>query len=224
LFFLPGTGVGWERGGNQTEVAWQYQGARTDTFAPASVDQPGGAGIAPFHIALEAGWRIYRGLSIGAALRLQIFTGATAGTLRTGTEVAPSSKAIGAYAGLVRVRYSLAGSRFHPTFHLDVGGGQIRHYIDLSSEPSGSFALVDAYSAHAYNSGDHSVRQLVCAKPTDCRDTIALGYFLMGVGTGFWVDLGHHVSFVTDFTLLGAVGGQSGLNFDLQLGVGAHFL
>ena len=49
---------------------------------------------------------------------------------------------------------------------------------------------------------------------------------LFGGGAGIWYDFAKYFAFIADVNIIGAfkVGDQSGLNVDLQLGIGAHFL
>jgi hypothetical protein len=235
FFLMPGFGVGWLPAGTHTEIAWQYQGGPTGTPGDvyrSAVVSGGGAGFAPFHLALELGGRIWRGLSVSGVLRLQLYNNANAETQRTATTVVGSSKPYGAIAGLARFRYSFSESRVHPFVHVDIGGGWIRHDLDVSGAQSSDpdHPLVDYPTAFFYNAGARTMApQLVCPSTPGavCRDTVALGNVLLGTGGGLWIDLGHHLAFMGDVTMLGALGtggGQSGLNFDFQLGVGAHFL
>jgi hypothetical protein len=144
----------------------------------------------------------------------------------------PTKKATGAVAGLLRARYRFLEGKFHPYVHLDIGYGQIRHLLDISTAESDTHPLVDKYSALAYNGngGDPAnpalPHQQVCPNHNDCRDTIVIGDFLVGGGLGIWYDFHKYLAFIFDVNILGAigVGDQSGMNIDLQLGIGAHFL
>jgi outer membrane biosynthesis protein TonB len=236
IFVLPGFGFGYEPGGNHTEVAWQYQvrGDAADTY----IQQPVGAGgvaFAPFHIAVEIGGMITKNFGLSLVGRFQLVTGANAETVSTGMEQSPTHKAFGAVAALLRARYRFLDGKFHPYVHLDAGGGQIRHFIDLSGAQSDTHPLVDHFTGASYNDGDKSAtpgvipegNQEVCANHNDCTDSIALGYLLLGGGAGIWYDFATHFAFMVDLNLLGAVGigsGQSGMNIDISLGIGAHFL
>jgi hypothetical protein len=233
-----GTGVGYEPAGNHTEVAWQYQ-PQQDSYVRQPVGS-GGAGIAPLHLALEFGGNVYRTsqvrIGLSAVMRLQVLTAANAETVRTGIEQGPTTKAAGAFAGLARVGVAFLSRRVHPLLHFDIGGGQIRHYLDVSSAGGGGGPpLVDLFTAQSYNMGDRAAgkpgqisegNQLVCMSDSSCVDTVALGYFLIGGGLGFVVDLNKYVTFMMDTTLLGAIGtgdSQSGMNFDMTLGFGVRF-
>ena len=53
-----------------------------------------------------------------------------------------------------------------------------------------------------------------------------MGYVLVGGGGGVWFDVAKHVVLLFDVNVLGAIAlkdAQSGLNIDLQLGIGASF-
>jgi hypothetical protein len=230
VFVMPGFGFGVEPAGNHTEVAWQYQttGSRMDSYVAQPVGATGIA-VAPFHIAAEVGYLLTPHWSLSLFGRFQLVTAANAETQRlTKMEQAPTSKAFGAIAGFVRARYRFLDGRFHPYVHLDIGGGEIRHSLDISAAQSTEHPLVDQYTAAQYNSGNKAVTlQPVCTPGKTCTDSIALGLFFIGGGAGIWYDIGSHFAFIFDLNLLGAIGtgaGQSGANFDVQVGLGAHFL
>src|SRR5439155_3592947 len=115
--------------------------------------------------------------------------------------------------GFVRARYRFLQGKFHPYVHLDLGGGQIRHALDLSTaDQDPNNPLVDATTAQAFNSApDQATRdmirknpQLVCASPNSCVDSIALGLVLLGGGAGVWYDVAKHVALIADLNLIGA--------------------
>jgi hypothetical protein len=236
IFVMPGFGFGVEPAGNHTEVAWQFQtqGPHMGNY----IQQPVGAtgiAVAPFHLAVELGYLITPKISLSVVGRFQLVTGANAETVRvTGMEQGATTKAFGAVAVLARARYRFLEGRFHPYIQVNVGGGEIRHVLDISSaegDPSaGGHALVDNFSAQQWNMGnitDPSMLQEVCRNHKNCSDTISLGYFLIGGGGGIWYDFASHFAFILDVNLLGAVGTgdrQSGFNIDVQAGLGAHFL
>jgi hypothetical protein len=230
IFLMPGFGFGVEPSGNHTEIAYQYQasGVSSDHYVPQPVGSTGIA-IAPFHIAAEIGYMLTPHWSLSLLGRFQFVTGGNAETQRiTGNEQNASSKPFGGVAGFVRARYRFLDGRFHPYLHLDVGAGEIRHALDISAAESAEHPLVDKYTADQYNSGNKGVaQQLVCSPGRTCTDTIALGLFFVGAGAGIWYDIGAHFAFVLDLNLLGAIGTggrQSGANFDVQTGLGVHFL
>lgn len=232
IFVMPGFGFGVEPAGNHTEVAWQYQnqGVHADSYVPQPVGATGTA-VAPFHIAAEIGWLITPRFSLSALGRFQLVTGANAQTVQTGTTQGATTKAFGAVAAMVRARYRFFDGRFHPYVHVDIGGGEIRHVLDISGAESDAHPLVDRYTADRYNAGEKmnlaDYQQEVCANHKSCSDTISLGYFLLGGGAGLWYDFASHFAFIFDVNLLGAVGTgdrQSGFNIDVQIGLGVHFL
>jgi hypothetical protein len=224
---MPGFGFGVESSGNHTEVAWQYQKS-TKTYIQQPVGTTGVC-IAPFHLALEIGYAITRHWSVSLFGRFQLVTAANAETQRTtGMEQQATTKAFGAVAGLARLRYRFLEGRFHPYLQFNIGGGEIRHVLDISSAQSTDFPLVDKYTAQQLNAGNNvNPQQLVCPSPNSCSDTIALGLFLIGGGAGIWYDIGSHLAFIFDINVLGAIGTagrQTGSNIDVQIGLGAHFL
>ena len=224
IFVMPGFGFGVEPAGNHTEVAWQYQ--TTGAHMGSYIQQPVGAtgiAIAPFHLAAELGYLINKHWTISALGRFQLVTGANAQTVSGPNIQAPTTKAFGAVAVLARARYRFLEGRFHPYLHIDIGGGEIRHELDITSAQSMQHPLVDRYTATV----DPTAQQIVCQKSASCIDTIALGYFLVGGGAGIWYDIASHFAVILDVNLLGAIGTgdhQSGFNIDVQAGVGAHFL
>jgi hypothetical protein len=232
IFVMPGFGFGVEPAGNHTEVAYQFQnqGPHANTYIQQPVGSTGIA-VAPFHLAVEVGYLVTPRLSLSVFGRFQLVTGANAQTVQTSTTTGATSKAFGAVAVLARARYRFLDGRFHPYVHVDIGGGEIRHVLDISSAESTAHPLVDKYSADSWNASngtlDPSLLQEVCSNHSNCSDTISLGYFLLGGGAGIWYDFASHFAFILDVNLLGAVGTgsrQSGFNIDVQAGLGAHFL
>ncbi len=234
VLLMPGVGIGYHPAGNVTEVAWQKSDAATgDPYKRASVKAPGGVALAPFHIAVEVGGMVTRHLSLSVMGRFQAITGANAQTYATemGNEpIGGTTRAGGAVAGFVRARYKFLDGRWHPYLHLDIGGGEIRHALDLSGAQTADSPLVDEATATAQNREPNKTfdRQLVCATGSSCFDSLRMGYLFIGGGVGLWVDVWKYLAVVVDVNVLGGVGvngsGQSGLNIDAQLGIGAHFL
>lgn len=233
LFVMPGFGFGVEPAGNHTEVAWQFQtqGASAMRFIQQPVGSTGIA-VAPFHLAVELGYLLTPKLSLSLLGRFQFVTGANAETVRTGMEQGATTKAFGAVAVLARARYRFLEGRFHPYLHVDIGGGEIRHSLDISSAESDQHPLVDKFTADTFNANPDPTQlpmyqQEVCANHRSCSDTISLGYLFIGGGAGIWYDFAAHFAFILDVNLLGAVGTsdrQSGFNIDVQAGLGVHFL
>jgi hypothetical protein len=233
FFVMPGFGFGFEPAGNHTEVANEFINGQ---YQPLTVGDPGGAALAPFHIGVEIGYLINNAFSISLLGRFQVVVGNNAETQNPGgMAMAPTSKANGAIAGMVRARYRFLAGKFHPYVHADIGGGQIRHALDVSNFSQDP--LVDSFTAQSYNAavmaGDQktadmikAMPQTVCSNPASCTDSIALGLVLIGGGAGIWYDVAKHVGLIFDINMLGAIGAggsQSGFNTDIQIGVGAHF-
>ena len=235
VFLMPGFGFGFHPAGNQTEVAWQLKSASggAPTYQRTAVDSPGGVAISPFHIAVELGGMITRGFSLSLLGRFEVVTGANAQTAQTESGAPPvggTSKANGAVAGFLRARYRFLAGKLHPYVHIDFGGGEIRHALNLSGAQTLDKPLVDEATARAYNADPMAQidRQIVCGDPGNCYDSMKLGYLFLGGGAGLWYDVWKYVGLILDVNVLGAIGvgstGQNGLAVDLQLGVGAHFL
>ncbi len=227
LFVMPGFGFGVQPKGNHTEVAYQYQ-SQYGVYLPTPINSTGAA-VAPFHIGVELGYSITPHFSLSLLGRFQVVTGGNAETQKvTGNEQGATSKAGGAVAGFLRARYRFLDGRFHPYVHLDIGGGQIRQYVDISSGDTEAQPLVDKYTADQFNGGNHKVAlQTVCGNPKNCLDTVPLGLVFMGGGGGLWYDIGSHLAFILDINILGAISSGSsegGLNIDAQVGLGVHFL
>jgi hypothetical protein len=174
--------------------------------------------------------------SLSLVGRFQVLTGANAQTVNPdGNAQFPTTKASGAIAGFLRVRYRFLSGKFHPYVHAQFGGGQIRHALDLGAADMGDNPLADAYTAGSYNDPTltqaqkdaiRAAPQTVCASAKNCVDSIALGYVLLGAGGGIWYDVVKHFGLIFDMTMIGAIGvgsGQSGFNVDIQAGIGAHF-
>jgi hypothetical protein len=233
VFLMPGVGIGYHPGGNTTEVAWQKSDNPDVPYKRASVSGSGGAALAPFHLSVEVGGMITRHFSLSLLGRFQVVTGANAETYGTeggNTPIGGTTKAGGAVAGLIRARYRFLDGKWHPYVHLDIGGGEIRHALDLTNAQSADAPLVDEATARAQNMDPRAMldRQLVCPPNSSCYDSLRLGYLFIGGGAGVWYDVWKYVGLILDVNLLGGIGvagsGQSGMNIDIQLGVGAHFL
>ena len=137
---MPGFGFGVEPAGNHTEVAWQFQTQGTN--ANRFIQQPVGAtgiAVAPFHLAVEIGYLITPKLlaldlrPLPVRHRRQRRDGARRPAWTSGA----TTKAFGAVAVLARARYRFLEGRFHPYIHVDIGGGEIRHVLDISSAEIG---------------------------------------------------------------------------------------
>ncbi|HEX4456408.1 MAG TPA: hypothetical protein VIA18_00480 [Polyangia bacterium] len=230
IFVMPGFGFGVQPKGNHTEVAYQFKSQYT-AYVPTPINSTGTA-VAPFHIGVELGYSITPSFSLSLLGRFQVVTGGNAETQKTDTTQGATSKAGGAVAGFLRARYRFLDGRFHPYIHADIGGGQIRQYVDISSGDTAQEPLVDKYTADSYNHGSPAQRaslklQTVCSNPKNCLDTVPLGLVFLGGGGGLWYDIGSHLAFIVDINILGAISSgssESGLNIDAQIGLGVHFL
>lgn len=243
VFVAPGFGFGFHPGGNKTEVAYQYKpDSATGGFSyqRTSVSGAGGIAFAPFHLAVELGGNITNHFSLSVVGRFEVVTGANAQSQvpADGSQLnGGSTKATGAIAGLLRARYRFLEGKWHPYLHVDLGGGEIRHALNLAGAydsgnvPDGH-PLVDQATAKAYNAAIAAGQpapqlQLVCAS-SHCYDSLKMGYLFVGGGAGLWVDVWKYIGVMLDVNVLGGIGigpgGQSGMNVDISLGVGAHFL
>lgn len=229
LDVMLGTGLGIEPAGNHVDVAYQYS-PDTGQYRRLPVFHTGVVS-APLHIGAEFGVQITRHIALGLLGRFQVYTGANADSSVNPPLGGGTKKAFGAAAGLLRFRYQFLTKRFHPYIHVDIGGGYIRHMMDISGGESSDRPLVDFTTADAYNRGtigpNDPVNE-VCSNHASCTDSITIGYFLVGGGVGLWYDMmkfyNGGLGFVTDLNILAAVGEQFGVNFDLQIGLGVHFL
>ena len=239
LFVSPGFGFGFHPGGNKTEVAYQLKqdpNTGVSTYQRTSVAGSGGIALAPFHIAVELGGNITNHFALSVVGRFEVVTGANAETRSDGTALnGGSTRATGAVAGMLRARYRFLEGKWHPYLHADVGGGEIRNALNLGvAYTSGlvSGQLTDQASANAYNTAVASGQtpgavHAVCTS-SKCFDSLKLGYLFVGGGAGLWVDVWKYLAVMVDVNVLGAIGigpgGQSGMNVDFSLGLGAHFL
>jgi hypothetical protein len=82
----------------------------------------------------------------------------------------PTRKASGAIAGLVRARYRFLDGIFHPYVHVNIGGGQIRHALDVSSAGTDARPLVDRYTAETYNGRPNDMPPIPGAKDPRAND------------------------------------------------------
>lgn len=241
LFFnvMVGTGVGFEPAGNQYEVAYMYK-PDLRAFAPVSVSN-GGTAWSGLHGAFELGYNVNRHIALSGIARLQ---GTLLNNADSSSEAEMSAfgggttKATTAFAGLLRFRYNFGEGRFRPGLHLGVGGGQIRHVLDITS--AGMFQpLVDLTTAQYYQSAGldpydkTKVKQppllnYVCQDKNPCYDNIAIGYILASVGGSLYYDLttfrNGGFGLILDVAAIFAFGQQFGVNLDVQAGIGGHFL
>lgn len=229
---MLGTGLGIEPAGNHYEVAYEYS-PTLQRYQPLTVKQAGIA-TSPLHGALEIGGNINRHIAVSALLRVE-------GTLFNNAESADKEsrplgkgilKAPAAIASLARVRYNFGEGRLWPSVHVGIGGGQIRHVLNISDANSAKYPLVDSVTAKYYASsnpygGAKPTINQVCLYKKSCYDNITIGYLLAAVGGGVYYDL---VKFrnggfgvLADASLIFAFGDQFGVNLDIQAGFGGHF-
>jgi hypothetical protein len=235
IHLMIGTDAGVEIGGNRVDTAYQYQ---SKTFKPVTVTSSGFVS-GPLHGTLEIGGNINRHLALSGLVRIE-------GTLVNNADATDNavlkddsgklvydSKNTIAPMGLLRIKYTFGDSRFRPGIHVDVGGGVIRHVFDISSVATGP-PLVDSVTATAWNGrgGDpYASGQInkVCPGTGNCVDTITIGYVFAGLGLNLYYDVAKFKNggfgILFDLTALTGFGGnQFGVNFDLSLGLGAHFM
>lgn len=230
---MLGTGLGIEPAGNHYEVAYEYS-PTLKGYQPLTVKQAGIA-TSPLHGALEIGGNVNRHIAVSALLRVE-------GTLFNNAETADMDsrplgqgilKAPAALAGMARVRYNFGEGRLWPSVHVGIGGGQIRHVLNISDANTARYPLVDSVTAKTYGNTDPyggskaPVINEVCKNKNPCYDNITIGYLLAAVGGGVYYDL---VKFrnggfgvLADASLLFAFGDQFGVNLDIQAGFGGHF-
>ncbi len=244
-----GTSMGLEVSGNTTEVAYQYQ-TSTGKYAQQAIDGTGTA-LEPLHMDMELGVNITKHLGISGMVRtgftLLNNADSSAQAMDNPAGIPGTAKASGDVSGFLRLRYLFLEDRVRPLLHLGLGFGSIRHLLDIHAAENDTNPLVDAVSAQYFNSGQyaqdyqawasHGMKGTaprlneVCPDHNNCVDTVALGMMFVSAGGGLYVDLtkwkngGFGLLVDVDAILaLPVGGGQTGLNFDFQVGLGTHFL
>jgi hypothetical protein len=240
---MLGTGVGIEPAGNQYEMAYQYKTLQKG-YEPLSVVQTGVA-LSPLHGAFEVGLNINRHIALSLVARIE-------GTLINNADASDAQdppmglgvgsgtkKASAAPAGMLRIRYNFGEGRLRPSLHVGIGGGYIRHVLNISDAENDQRPLVDKTTADYYKqnnldpyglpNGNPPLINEVCAgHHTDCWDNIAIGYVLLGAGGSLSYDLvtfrNGGIGVIGDLSLITAFGDQFGLEIDLSVGIGAHFM
>jgi hypothetical protein len=142
---------------------------------------------APLHISPELGVQLNESWQISLVGRLQVLTTAN-------VETSTLQPARGAIAAMLRARYGGSGSEGGAFTHLDVGGGEIRHVINVE---------------------DQQNRQTK-------NDTVRAGSFLFGFGAGYRYALSSRLAAVFDASLLFFAPAFSA-NLDLSLGASVSF-
>ena len=235
LFFnvMLGSSLGVEVSGNQTEVAYQFQ-ASSGKYARQAIDGTGTV-YQPIHLAFEGGVNITRHFGLSALVR----TGFTLLNNADSSQNPPlgygTSKASADFAAMIRARYLFLDNKIHPLIHFGFGFGSIRHLLDISGAQDGNHPLTDATSAMSYDPNHPMNINPVCPPaPASCVDSVAMGAMFLSAGGGLYIDLvkfyngGFGIIVDVDAIValpvnIGGVG-QTGLNFDFQIGLGAHFL
>ena len=231
---MIGTGIGVQMAGNQYEVAYQFHGD-VQRFLPLSVSSSGTA-TSPLHGALELGVNLDRHLALSVIARLE-------GTLFNNAEsvdqIDPkvhlgggTSKGTSAFAALARFRYTFGEGRFRPGVHVGLGGGEIRHVLDITGAGTAASPLVDFATADTYDRNPpfqpgSSRVNYVCQDKVPCYDTIRLGYVMASVGGSVYYELATFrnggVGLILDAAAIFAFSEQFGLNIDIQAGLASHF-
>jgi hypothetical protein len=246
MFFnlMGGVGVGFAPAGNTTEVAYRFD-VNTGKYIPLPVDAPGGLVYEPLHISVELGINITNRIAISGIFRLGM-------TLINNADTAPdppgcegadctyspplgagTSRAKNDIAGMLRFRYQFGDGKAHPFVHFGLGGGTIRHVLDIAAAETPDRPLADFTTADYYKNTTPKANDPIneiCADHSKCVDTLAIGYILAAVGGGIYIDFatfkngGFGVIVDGDLIFGLPVGGQFGLNLDIQVGIGSHFL
>ena len=131
---------------------------------------------------------------------------------------------------MARVRLSWGDGRVHPLFGAGIGGGEIRHLVDLSSV-NASRPLVD--DATAIRSAHYPPGQLppdqvsrVCPGAT-CIDTVTMEQLLFSLSAGTYFDLvvspRAQLRLVLEAETIVAAHPSVGLNYDFHAGFEAAF-
>jgi hypothetical protein len=123
-----------------------------------------------------------------------------------------------------------------------VGGGYIRHVLNISDAESDSRPLVDKATSDAYLHGPNGmlvdpyanpnnkpqINEVCLNRHDNCWDNISMGYVLISVGGSLYYDLVRFQNggfgVIGDLALIAGFGDQFGLNLDVSVGIGAHFL
>ncbi len=238
LRVMGGSGAGIIPAHNHTEVAYQFQ-TESSTFVPQPIGATGFA-IAPLHLTFELG--VAATEQIGLSLLGRI--GATLVNNADSSANPPlgggTTKADADWAGLLRFTYRFGQGRIHPLAHAGLGLGVVRHVLDIRNAQSPEHPLADSTTAQAYPKGTpnpNSPVNEVCPDHNKCVDTVAMGALLVSAGGGLFIDLaqfhnggfGLFIDLDTIFALPVGIDviiqdAQFGVNFDLNLGLGVHFL
>ena len=134
---------------------------------------------------------------------------------------------------LARARYRFLEGRFHPYIHVDIGGGEIRHVLDISSAQSDTHPLVDKFTRrHVEREPDRSDASSTLSSRCVRQPQELLGHDLARLPVHrrrrrhlvrLRVALRLHPR--REPARRHRHGDrQSGFNIDVQAGLGAHFL
>ncbi len=191
-----GSGIGYAQGRPEVNIQ-DGAGNMVET-------DPGLATAQLLHVAPEFGVFLGPELALSVQARLQIVSGPNDvqdfycpggdGDARSVKGTCKPSP--GAFAVLGKLTWFFGQKDFTPYFHLAVGGGHIRHVVNLGN-------VLQTCGPN---------------EDQDCVDTVRAGVFLAGPGLGFFYKLGDSLSLnVGSNILLGAP--DFTLNADLNLGV-----
>jgi hypothetical protein len=231
LELFLGGGIGYVEGGTTTDVAWQGTAMlRGLGYVPQPV-LTSGVAFQPLHYGVGIYARVSEPISLGVRLRIghTLINNADAAAAHQLPDFAtrPTTDAV----ALFRMRVAFVRGRVHPFVSFGIGGGVLRHNIDLSSAsaPDGSDPLVDRYTAAAYTvvppAGSPINR--VCPTPTNCIDTVSMGNFFMTLSSGVYFDVARGkkslLRVVLEVEMQGAVP-TLGANCDFRLGIEPAFL
>lgn len=240
---MGGVAFGFAPAGTNAEVAYRYDQTSMQ-YVQLPVDAPGGFVYQPLHLAGELGVNITRHVAVSGVFRFGF-------TLVNNADTAPSdtyqpmccngsptgtARAKNDIAGMLRVRYMFGEGKARPFIHFGLGGGVLRQVLDISAAETTDHPLADITTSQGYDPKKYDPKNPeaningVCGDHLHCIDTLAFGYVLAAVGGGIYLEFAQFknggIGVIVDGDLILAlpVGGQFGLNLDIQLGIGLHFL
>lgn len=206
LAFGLGSGAGWTQGKPELNPK--------DVNKQDILIQPGVAPAQLLHLAPEIGFYLAPDFVLSVQGRIQIVKGTTKVEAfddpSCGKGLATCPPAGGALAVFAKATWLFGEeTKVHPYFNLSVGGGSVRHLVNLApASVPGCNVPIDPMTGKPKEQ-----------EPTgECKDTVRGGVFLAGPGGGFFYDLSPSTAFVAganaqvgvpDFTI----------NVDLNVGL-----